>query len=268
MRCIHKEDRPLCNSLRAFTLIELLVVIAIIAILSALLTPAVRDALERGRAAVCLSNLHQIALALHGYMVDHDEYTPPYVELLNDPVGATLEDGESYSQFRRHWHYTAWFKSGDYQGGPRDSDGFLGPYMNGEAGRKFGILGCPSVRDGPGNTLFSGIVYPAYLYHYESLGLNLDASDLFCGGGEDRGRYVPSVEKPIDYIIFADTIGVEGAYISPQDARFARPDIYTRHSPIPRHNDAFNALFLDGHARRATLAEDWNRERFLRDCIN
>jgi prepilin-type N-terminal cleavage/methylation domain-containing protein/prepilin-type processing-associated H-X9-DG protein len=264
---IHTRKRPGRDPRSAFTLIELLVVIAIIAILSALLTPAVRDALERGRAAVCLNNLHQMSLGLYGYLIDHAEYTPPYVELLPDPVGATLEDGVHYSQFRRHWHYTAWFKSGDYQGGPRDSDGFLGPYINGEAGRKFGILGCPSVQDGPGNTLFSGIVYPAYLYHYESLGLNLDATDLLCGGGVEKGRYVPSVEKPVDYIIFGDVVGVEGAYISPNDARFARPDIYTRHSPIDRHNGSFNALFLDGHARGAKLAEDWNREKFLRACV-
>ncbi len=57
-----------------FTLIELLVVIAILA---ALLTPAMREARERGRATVCLSNLKQLGLALYQFNADHGRL-PPY----------------------------------------------------------------------------------------------------------------------------------------------------------------------------------------------
>jgi prepilin-type N-terminal cleavage/methylation domain-containing protein len=56
---------------QAFTLIELLVVIAIIAVLAALLVPAVKQAMYRARIAHCTSNLHQNGVALYAYASDH-----------------------------------------------------------------------------------------------------------------------------------------------------------------------------------------------------
>ncbi|MFO8081900.1 MAG: DUF1559 domain-containing protein [Armatimonadota bacterium] len=58
---------------RGFTLIELLVVIAIIAILAAILFPVFARAREKARQTSCLSNVKQIALALHMYAQDYDE---------------------------------------------------------------------------------------------------------------------------------------------------------------------------------------------------
>lgn len=65
-----------CAARRGFTLVELLTVIAIIALLTAVLFPVFSSARAKGRDATCLSNLHQIGLALRAYGTDYGEKLP------------------------------------------------------------------------------------------------------------------------------------------------------------------------------------------------
>ena len=71
---------------RGFTLIELLVVVAIIAILAAMLLPALSAAREKARRSSCMTNLNQIGKAITAYAGDYSGYLPSWSGWWGDGV--------------------------------------------------------------------------------------------------------------------------------------------------------------------------------------
>jgi len=251
-----------------FTLIELLVVIAIIAILAAILMPALSSARERGKSAQCMNNLKQLGLGNANYMNDYNNWYHPMLfkidvaeeskrvdKMIGNPVNGKNNSGT------RHWPY--------YMGSASLRKDQL-KYIAADINKPNNVLVCPSDQDTIGLKSATRLADKVY-YSY---GANMHVAGDYQGNsgnsiwmnastfGVSRGKYTV-IKKPSQLPHYAD---IADRATPEDDRRYPKFSYKLRgHDPaVPeswmdltkgpgglgaRHNLSVNTCFADGHVK-------------------
>ncbi|HEX5218328.1 MAG TPA: prepilin-type N-terminal cleavage/methylation domain-containing protein [Verrucomicrobiae bacterium] len=253
------HSRPQASVAPAFTLIELLVVIAIIAILAAMLLPALAKAKTKAQGISCVSNMKQMSVAWMLYAGDNAE------RLAENPDGAGGPPIAGESPLRPAW-VAGWLGEGSGNtdntnilklvGKEYQAYGSIGEYT-----KNPGIYHCPADRSLDKTTGLPRVrtcSMNAYVGCTDSKGYSGISGNVLNGPNE---KYRKSTDfrkgKPTDIIVFLDErININDGWFWSPSSRSTIRDL----PAISHGNNSSAFAFADGHAE----LHKWRVSSFIR----